>query len=63
MKTYFEELEFGGLGNLYIEVLGCLRHPLATTPQLFLIILLKGSFLNKFIPNYIIYFRFFINFN
>jgi hypothetical protein len=33
MKIYFGELEFGGLGDPYIEVLGCLRHPLATIPQ------------------------------
>jgi hypothetical protein len=34
IKIHFEELEFGGSGDPYIEVLGCLRHPLATTPQI-----------------------------
>jgi hypothetical protein len=38
MKTLSEELEFGGSGDLYIEVLGCLRHPLATAPHILIII-------------------------
>jgi hypothetical protein len=33
MKTLFKKLEFGGSGDPYIEALGCLRHPLATAPQ------------------------------
>jgi hypothetical protein len=28
VKTHSEELEFGGSGDPYIEILGCLKHPL-----------------------------------
>jgi hypothetical protein len=34
MKMSSEEFEFGGSGDPYIEALGCLRHPLATAPQI-----------------------------
>jgi hypothetical protein len=34
MKTLSEEFEFGGLGDFYIKILGCLKHFLATAPYI-----------------------------